>query len=328
VKKSYGSHLVVGILVLALLAVAGTGCSKDKSGSSSGDGTKLALATASLGGTYYIVGAGIADILTKNVPGLKVDAIVAQGSVGNPKLADSGEAQLAITNYTSAISALKGDAPYNKKLKIAGIMHVQFSILHLMTTDRKDINSIADLKGKKIAMGPAGGGGALLFMRLLPFWGLDSKDISPSYVSYSDGSDALKDGNVAMNIPHGAYPLESVTSMTVQSKIKLIPIEEDKLAQITAKYPDYERTVIPAKTYPGVDKATPAIGIRDILVVKADMDEKIVYQITKSIYEHLEQLKELHPSLKNMTLDGYKASLVPLHPGAKKFYDEKGIKVM
>lgn len=320
---------VISAFSLLLVSCTGNKTSSGNNGPSSPAGTrKLAIATASLGGTYYIVGAGIADLLTKNVPGMKVDAIIAQGSVGNPRMVDSGEAQLGITNYTSAIAALKGAAPYNKKLKIAGIMPVQFSILHLMTNGgNKDINSIADLKGKRIAMGPAGGGGALLFMRLLPFWGLDPKDITPSYVSYSDGSDALKDGNVAMNIPHGAYPLESVTSMTVQQSVKLIPIDAPRLAQITSKYPDYEATVIPANTYKGITKDTPAIGIRDILVINSDTDDKTVYEITKAIYEHLDQLRVLHPSIKTLSLDGYKASLVPLHPGAKKFYDEKGIKV-
>jgi len=289
---------------------------------------KMALATASLGGTYYIIGAGIADVLTKNVGGLKVDAIIAQGSVGNPRLVDSNEAQLAITNYTSALAALRGEAPYKKKLKIAGIMPVQFSILHLMTNGtRKDINTLKDLKGKKVAMGPAGGGGALLFNRLLPFWGLDPKDITPSYLSYSDGSDALKDGNVAMNIPHGAYPLEAVTSMTVQQSVKLIPLEEDKLVQVMAKYPDYEKTIIPGGTYPGIPKDVVAVGIRDILVVNSDVDEKTVYTMTKELYEHLDAIRVLHPSVKDLKMDGYRASLVPLHPGAKRFYDEKKIPV-
>ncbi len=324
-KKGTSSYLCIGFSMMALAMQPSTAAAAQAPG---GGQRKMALATASLGGTYYIVGAGIADLLTKNVPGLKVDAIIAQGSVGNPRLVDSGEVQLAITNYTSAIAALKGEKPYNKKMKIAGIMPLQFSILHLMVNGNdKSINSLADIKGKKVAMGPAGGGGALLFMRLLPFWGLSAKDISPSYLSYSDGTDALKDGNVAMNIPHGAYPLEAVTSMTVQQSVKLIPIDDAHLTQVSAKYPDYEKAIIPAGTYPGVDKDVPGIGIRDILVVNSDVDDQTVYAITKTIAENIEKLRVLHPSVKALSMDGYRASLVPLHPGARKYYEEKGIKV-
>jgi TRAP transporter TAXI family solute receptor len=238
----------------------------------------FALVTASLGGPYYVVGAGVADILTKYMPGMRVSAIISQGSVGNPKMVDSGESQLAITNYLSGYQAVHGEAPYNKPMKLAGIMPLQFSILHLVTLDRnKDITSIANLKGKKIAMGPAGGGGALLFKSILEFWGLDMNDIKASYISYADGSDALKDGNVQMTIPHGAPPMDAITSLASQAKIKIIPIEEDKFAAISKKYPFYEKTVISAGTYQGVDKDVPALGIRDILVVNSNIDENTVY---------------------------------------------------
>jgi TRAP transporter TAXI family solute receptor len=328
--KAIASMFIAVSLVFSLL-FAGCGTSntqKQATNTASGTVKNLAIATASIGGTYYIVGAGIADMLSKNMPGSKVSAVISQGSVGNPKLVDSGETQLGITNYLSGVQALKGEKPYAKPLKISGIMSLQFSMLHLVTLEKnKDINSISDLKGKKIAMGPAGGGGALLFQSILPFWGLSISDIKPSYIAYADGSDALKDGNVDMNIPHGAPPMDAITSLASSAKIKIIPIEDDKIAEIVAKYPSYEKTTIPAGTYQGVDKDTPALGIRDILVVNSDVDETTVYNITKALYENLEQLKKLHPALKDLTLDGYKDSLVPLHPGAKKFYEEKGIKI-
>ena len=287
----------------------------------------LALSTASLGGTYYIVGAGIADILTKYIPGMKVSAIISQGSVGNPIMVDSGQTQLGMTNYLSGYQAIRGEAAYGKPMKLTGIMPLQFSILHLVTLEKnKDITSIASLKSKKIAMGPAGGGGALLFKSILPFWGLKIDDVRPSYISYADGSDALKDGNVDMTIPHGAPPMDAITSLATQAKIKIIPIEENKFTEIAAKYPFYEKTAIPGGTYQGIDQDVSALGIRDILIVNSSMDDNTVYQITKTLYEHLNELRVLHPSLKNLGLEGYRDSLVPLHPGAKKFYQEMGIK--
>jgi TRAP transporter TAXI family solute receptor len=286
----------------------------------------MALATASLGGTYYIVGAGLAEIISKTLPDLQVNAVIAQGSVGNPKLVNSKEAEFGMTNYYSGMNAVQGNKPFPGKLSIAGICKLQYSIIHLTTfANRNDINSVADLKGKKIAVGPAAGGGVLLFKQILPFWGLKFEDITPSYVSYGDGSEALKDKKVDMNIPHGAPPLQAVSSLTIQNDIKLISMEKDKLEAINKKYPYYEDAVIPAGMYKGFNKDTHSAGIQDILVVNSSLGEEEIYQVTKAIYDNLEALRKIHPSVKDLTFDNYRNSLVPLHPGALKFYKEKGI---
>jgi len=286
----------------------------------------MALATASLGGTYYIVGSGVAEIISKALPDVQVNAVIAQGSVGNAKLVHSKEAEFGMTNYYSGMNAVQGNKPFPGKLAIAGICKLQVSIMHPTTfADRNDINTIADLKGKKIAVGPPGGGGVLFFKEILPFWGLKFEDVKPSYLSYSDGSEALKDKKVDMNLPHGAPPLEAVSNLTIQNDIKLISMENDKLVAINKKYPYCEDSVIPAGMYKGVNKDVHSVGIQDILVVNATMSDDVVYRVTKAIYDNLAALRKIHPSVKDLTFDNYRHSLVPLHPGALKFYKEKGI---
>lgn len=288
----------------------------------------MALATASLGGTYYIVGSGVAEVISKTLPDIQVNAVIAQGSVGNPKLVHSKEAEFGMTNYLSAMNAVRGIKPFPQKMDIAGICKLQYSILHLVTfANRNDINTVADLKGKRIAVGPAGGGGVRLFREILPFWGVDFKDITPSYVSYSDGSEALKDRKVDMNMPHGAPPLQAVSNLTIQNDIKLISMEKEKLEAINIKYPYYEAALIPAGTYKGVNNDTYSAGIQDILVVNSTLNENDVYRITKAIFENLDALRKIHPSVKNLTFDNYRHSLVPLHPGALRLYKEKGIPI-
>jgi len=287
----------------------------------------MSLATASMGGTYYIVGSGLAEIIAKNVPEIKINATIAQGSVGNPKLVDSMEADLGMTNYWAASKAIKGEEPYEKKLNISGICPLQFSILQLTTfTKKEDINTVADLKGKRIAVGPAGGGGVKIFKTILPFWDLNFDDIIPSYISYGEGSDALRDGNVDVTMPHGAPPLQAISRLTLQHKIKIISLEEDKLSAINQQYPYFEKTIIPANTYKGIKENITSVGCRDILIVNSSISDDIVYKITEAIYNHLQDLRAIHPSIKNISFDGYKNSLLPLHPGAKKFYDEMNIK--
>lgn len=289
----------------------------------------MALATASLGGTYYIVGAGVAEIVSKALPDVQVNAVIAQGSVGNPRLVHTKEAEFGMTNYFSGMNAVQGNKPFPGKMAVAGICKLQYSIIHLTTfADRKDINTVADLKGKKIAVGPPGGGGVLLFREILPFWGIKFEDITPSYVSYGDGSEALKDKKVDMNIPHGAPPLEAVSNLTMQNDIKLISMERDKLEAINKKFPYYEDAVIPAGMYKGFNKDTHSAGIQDILVVNTSLSENQVYQVTKAIYDNLAALQKIHPSVKDLKFDNYRHSLVPLHPGALKFYKEKGIPLL
>ncbi len=286
----------------------------------------MSLATASLGGTYYIIGAGISEVINKNVPGIQVNAVVSQGSTGNPMLVDSKEAELGITNYYSGMIALQGEEPYKSKLKIAGICKLQYSIIQLTTmADNKKINTIADLKGKKVAVGPAAGGGVLILKSILPYWGIKYDDMVPSYISYAEGSEAMKDGKVDVNAPHGAPPLEAVTSLTVQNNVKIISMEKDKLDAINKDFPYYEAAVVPAGTYKGIDQDVTSVGIQDILVINSDTSEEDAYQITKAIYEQLEGLKKIHPSIKDLSFDNYRDSLVPLHPGALRFYKEKGI---
>lgn len=257
-----------------------------------------------------------------------MSAIVSQGSVGNPTLVDSGEADLAITNFYSGSVAYSGGQPYGKKMNIRGIMPLQYSILHLVTFEaRKDINTIADLRGKRIAVGPAGGGGVLLFRTLLSFYGMSIDDVKPSYMSYADGTSAIKDGNVDVTMPHGAPPIEAINELASRDKIKFVTISDDVLEMLHAKYPYYERAVIPAGTYKGVDRDVVSVGVRDMLVVNSKVDDDTVYKITKAIYEHLDEVRKVHPSAKTIRFEGYNNELVPLHPGALKFYKENGIKI-
>ena len=325
---------IVGLIAIILVTMMLFGCSSTPAAGSSQTSSSgstapakvYSLASASLGGTYYIVGTAVAEEITKADNNLTVNSVTAQGSNGNPLLIEQGEAELIMTNYLSGSKAIAGTGNYEKPINLAGICPLQYSIIQFFTFANSDINSIADLKGKNVAIGPAGGGGALLVESLLPYWGLSVDDIKASYISYADGTDALKDGKVAMNVPHGAPPLETVSSIAETDAIKIISMEDEIVDKVIADYPSYSKTTIPAGTYKGVDEDVTSVGIQDILCCDASLSNEEVYAITKAIYEGISTLKTIHPSLAGMTFEGYKNSVVPLHPGAKQFYDEMGIK--
>ena len=323
---------IVGLIAILLVSMMLFGCSSTPAAGSSQTSSAsttpkvYSLASASLGGTYYIVGTAVAEEITKADNNLTVNSVTAQGSNGNPLLIQNKEAELIMTNYLSGSKAIAGTGNYEKPIALSGICPLQYSIIQFFTFANSDINSIADLKGKNVAIGPAGGGGALLVESLLPYWGLSIDDINASYISYADGTDALKDGKVAMNVPHGAPPLETVSSIAETDAIKIISMEDEIVDKVIADHPSYSKTKIPAGTYKGIDKDVTSVGIQDILCCDSSLSDEEVYAITKAIYEGIATLKTIHPSLAGMTFEGYKDSVVPLHPGAKKFYDEMGIK--
>ena len=287
----------------------------------------FSLVTASLGGTYYIVGSGLAEVLSQNVDGLTVNNVVSQGSTANAIKVGTGESELGITNYYSGLRALEGTEPFAQSYDIMGICTLQYSIIQFNSLANQNITKMTDLKGKRVSIGPAGGGGALIFEEILPYWDMNMDDMNVSYMSYADGGEALTDGRIDVNVPHGAPPLEAISTVAVTNPINIISMDPEVLEKISEDLPYYDAAVIPGGTYAGLDEDITSLGVQDILVCRSDMDEETVYQITKAIYEHLEYLHSIHASLAGMDFEGYKDSLVPLHPGAKRFYEEKGLKL-
>jgi len=288
---------------------------------------ELDLATAPVGGAYYIIGAAIAEVLTDNIPNLTVNSIVAQGSGGNPHMLGRGEVGLAMTNYTSAWNAFHSVGPFHAsgRVQLAGIVNLQYSILQFLVLADSGIYSVADLRGRRVNIGPAAGGGAVLFNLLLPFWGLSPADMIVYNISPAEGSEWLRDGRLDVNVPHGALPLPAVSSLANSREIRLLELEENILRQVMQGNPYYDIAYIPPGVYRGINRPVRSVGSQDILVVRQDMDEELAYQITRTIYESMDTLRGSHPSLSGMTFDGFMHSLVRLHPGALRFYRGRGI---
>jgi len=316
-KKIFVS-LLIGLIAIGSLA-AGGGRERQ---------TVLSLATAGLGGTYYIVGAGLAEVLTRTIPHLTVNAIIAGGSTGNPLMLHRNEAELGITNYISASNALAGNAPFDHPIALKGIAPLQFSSLHIMVMANSGIYTLPDLRGRRVNLGPAAGGGALFFRELLPHWGLSEADFDFSFLSYTEGTEALRDGRIDANTPNGAFPLETVSSLAAFADVRLISLETENMNRVMEALPHYSISIIPAGTYRGINVDVQTGGNQDILVVRADMSDEDVYLITKTIYEAMAELRRVHPSLANMTFNYFNHGLVPLHPGALRFYRERGIPII
>jgi len=286
---------------------------------------QLTIGTASAGGAFYVVGTGIAEVVTKYVEPLNVTAEITGGSVQNPILVGTGEADLGISNSDHALNAVLGVNQYDRKYDLAAIGSLHSSILHIVTLEKTGIKSITDLKGKKVAVGPAGGGSIPMFEAILDVYGMTLNDIVPSYLSYDDGVSQLKDGQVDCALAAAGYPASSVLSLSATDKVVMVSITEDDVKKISEKNPYYSLERVSKDVY-STDDDVLALCVRNLLYCSPELSLETVYAITKAVFGNLEELKTYHNALKPVTLDSVTdTSTVPMHPGAEMYFKEAGL---
>jgi uncharacterized protein len=283
-------------------------------------GEELRIGTASQGGAFYPIGQGISNLVTKYAgSGMTMVPVVTAGSVKNPDLVASGEVDIGITNTNLALLAIAGKGPYKQKLELAAVAALHPSVLHMVTLAGSPINTFADIKGKRVAVGPAGGGTLSFLQRLLEMHGMTMKDITPSFLSYTDGFSQLADGNVDAAFALAGYPAAAVSQARATKELKFIPLSDPMLDAMVKKYPYYTRVVLPKATYRLGEDAV-VLGVSNVLVVRTDMPEAKVYAITKAVFDHLDEFKAENANARQIDPKASLALPVPLHPGAARYF--------
>ncbi|WP_458789762.1 TAXI family TRAP transporter solute-binding subunit [Yoonia sp. MH D7] len=283
---------------------------------------ELRMGTASLGGAFYPMGQAAANLVNKYAEGYSMVPVVTAGGTENPRLIGNGELDFAIGNANTSFFAHEGQDPYADQIAIASIGTLHNSVLHIVTLAGSDITSIADLKGKRVAVGPAGGGTLNLLGDVMAINGVGFGDITPSFVSYGDGFSQLSDGAVDAAVALSGYPAGAVIQTSTTADIAFVDIGAEGLAEIVAKHPYYSIVEVPADAY-GTDAPLTMLGTKNILITHADADDEKVYQVTKAIYAHLDEFAaENANALQIVAEDAYDIA-VPLHAGAKRYFDER-----
>ncbi|MBL6957863.1 MAG: TAXI family TRAP transporter solute-binding subunit [Rhodospirillales bacterium] len=301
-------------LHIAAAAVAAVGLS-----AVSVQAEELRIGTASQGGAFYPVGQAISTLVGKYADGLTMVPVVTGGSVQNPKLVNKGEVDIAITNNNLSVLANKGVAMYKKdgKMNLRAVGSLHFSILHMMTLKSSSINTIADLKGKKVAMGPAGGGTTPFLKQVLGLHGMTLKDIVPSFLSYNDGFAQLADGNVDAAFALSGYPSGAVMQARVTKELKFIKLADMKKA--LAKYKNYNEVVLPKSVYKTPEDGR-VLGVKNMLITDVKADPENIYKIAKAIYDHLGEFKKINAYAKQIVPSESLKLKIPLHPGAARYF--------
>ena len=288
--------------------------------------TKLSIGSCPIGCTAFTWSAGIADVINNNVDGVSVTAEETKGYVANIKLLQNKELEISMATTLSSFQAYAATGPYKgmEKGKILSWMGIAPVAMHIITLEGSGINTMEDLKGKRIGMGQPGGVSMLDADAMMDTLGLkEGPDFKAFRLKLGAMANSLADGNLDAALWNGSFPLPPVKKLIASRKVKLIPIPDAFFAKHQAKYPPYARLSIPGGTYNGIENDTPSFSLANGMVISKDVPTDLVYQMTKAIFENLENLKAVHPAFGRVTkdtiLNGFGA---PLHPGALKYYRE------
>lgn len=328
--KKIGVLVTVMLFLFSLLGLAGCGSGGEKQGGSQqGDGktaNHLTFATAGTGGTFYPLGGGMAKIISKYVPSLQVTAEATGGSVENARLLDRGEADLAFMAGDVAYEAYHGLGDFqNEKKKFVALFKTYSEPLHIVTLQDKKINSIMDLKGKKVAVGSPGSGTEVKARALLNALGITYNDIDEQYLSFAEASDALKDNNIDAAIMAVGAPASAVMDLSAVREVKLISLTPEEISKVKEKHPYFFESKIEKGVYEKIPVEVETVAVPIVVAARADLPEQTAYEVVKAIFEHLPELQTVHRVAKEITLETAVPAVVPLHPGAEKYFKEKGL---
>jgi uncharacterized protein len=292
--------------------------------------TRLSIATGGTGGVYYPLGGGLANMLTKTLPGVEATAEVTSASVDNVKLVGTGRADLAFVLADTAADGFNGADKFKQKEPIRAIAVLYANKGQWVTVEGTGIEKMQDLKGRRIATGAPGSGTEIIALRILEAYGIDpGKDVRREKLSVSESVNAIKDRKIDAFFWSGGVPTAALTDLaaTPGYKIKLID-HADAIPALVKKYGTlYVKGTIPAKSYPGQDKPATTVDVWNLLIVNAKLDEKLVHDVVKATFEHKADLQAVHSEAANLDLSKqYEiGSPIPWHPGAERYFAEKGV---
>lgn len=292
---------------------------------------RMVIGTGGTGGVFFPYGGGLARILTERMPDAEATAEETGGSVDNFKLVGGGEADIGMSTVDSAYDALLGQGAYQDTGPLPGcaIAVLYDSFVHVVALESSGINTVEDMRGKRVSVGSAGSSTEGAADRILAAAGLDPQaDITRDNLSVAESVAAMKDQKIDAFFWIGGLPTSAVTDLvaTPNLAVKFVPAAQ-YVDSIVAQYgPVYRAFDLPPGTYSGFDESIPGIGIGNILFVNAAMPEEQVHQILTTIFDNLEEVKEIHPEAQKLSLEtATVGSSIPFHPGAVRFYTERGV---
>src|SRR6266853_152766 len=292
-----------------------------------------AVLAAAPGGVYYPLGGGLANELSKYVPGMQATAEVTGGSVDNLKLLSTGKPYVGFAMTDASLDAYRGEDKFKgTKIPLRTLMILYPNRMHVVSIEGTGVNTIKDLKGKRVSTGSPGSATEVMAFRVIEAAGLDKdKDMTRERLGVAESVNAIKDKKIDAFFWVGGLPTAAVTDLANTPGIKIRMIDHaDTVAAMNKKYgPLYIEDVIPKATYRGMDADNRQATVWNILVSHENLSNQTAYSIVKTIFDKREDMIAVHKEAENFKLENQKAaaSPIPFHPGAVKYFAERGVRI-
>lgn len=287
----------------------------------------LILATGGTAGTYYPFGGAMAKIWNAKIAGMNVTAQTTGASGENIRLINKKEVELALVQSDTLDQAWNATEAFKEPLKGMSVLAVLYpEIVQVVVAADSPIKSIADLKGKKVGVGAPGSGTEANFRQLLDVYGMKKEDVGAQFLSFSESAEAFKDKHIEAFIVTAGIPNAGIMDVSTQNAIRILPVPADVAAKMIQKYPFLAPAKVLANTYKGQTDEVATVAVNAVLIAGSEMKEETAYNLTKNLLENQAELAAAHAKGKELSPSyAVQGVSIPFHPGAVKYYKEKGL---
>ena len=290
----------------------------------------MTFGTADTGGSMYPAGAAVSQVWTNNVQGVKCNTQTSTGSFQNCQDVSTGEVDVAVATSDVVLNAYNGTGKFADigkldNLRVIGAVYT--SVLSGVTLKSSGLTYIHDLLGKRVAVGPAASATENATLAAFGVMGIDSSNTSLENLGLGDGADSVGDGILDAAFGFAGLPIGGQLNLAATKEIQVLDMTQEEIDKVLAGNAAYIQTKIPAGTYTGQDNDANTFGVKCLIIVTADMDADLVYDLCKAMNEHTEEMAAGNALLKDMTDPSFLCTQmpIPLHDGAQKYYSEQGL---
>ena len=286
----------------------------------------ITVATGGTGGPYNIIGSRMAELLNANIRGVQASATVTTASVVNATMLQEKRADIALAMNDVIFYATSGTEMFTAKHdNIAGIAALYPNFVQVMVRADSPVQTIADLRGRRVGVGAMGSGTEVNARQILAAHGITYNDLRADYLSYAESAEGIRNGTVDAVFLTSGLPNSSIMETATTMDVRFIPIDPSVITELAKQFPFYFSIDIPAGTYRGQTEPVRTAAVTTLLVVRRDLPDTLVYNITKTVFDNLTTLGDAHAAARQISLDRVRVGLpIPMHPGAERYFRGKG----
>ncbi|MEY8560605.1 TAXI family TRAP transporter solute-binding subunit [Jeotgalicoccus halotolerans] len=331
-KKNQWFLMMLSAVLLVLAACGDDSGDEQESSGESGDAAggedwieNVTLLTGGEAGVYFPLGVAMADIIDSSLDNVSATGVSSGASVSNAEQLNNGEAQLALVQNDIAFYGAEGSNMFSEVLdNYSGVFTIYPETVQLVTLADSGIESVADLEGKRVAIGDMGSGTEANANQIIEAHGMTVDDIDAQYLDFADASTNLQDGNVDAAFVTAGTPTGAIQELSASADVRIVSFDENAMDSLMEEYTYYTKQDIPSDAYDNFDSTASTVAVQAMLIASNDIPEDQMYEMTKAIFDNLDQMANAHVRGEELSLDTAEEGMsIDLHPGVQRYYDEQ-----